>query len=202
MNNDALPPKPSHSTAEVARLLGVSTPTVQRWVDLGYLKAWKTVGGHRRIDGDSLARFMAAPDKRPPPPTGADAVPGTGLLTALVVDDNPDDRDLICALVDEALPGIHVKVADNGFEALVAVGRETPQLVITDIVMPHMNGLEMLRFLSGVGDTAPRLIVAVSSLTPPQLRALGELPDGVRFLGKPLDPLRFVELLRSALPQS
>ena len=50
----------SYSTADVARRLGVSVPTVQRWVDLGYLKAWKTVGGHRRIDAETADRFIAA----------------------------------------------------------------------------------------------------------------------------------------------
>ena len=49
---------PSYSTAHLARRLGVSVPTVQRWVDLGHLKAWKTVGGHRRIDAESAENFI------------------------------------------------------------------------------------------------------------------------------------------------
>ena len=43
------PDSDSYSTAYVASRLGVSVPTVQRWVDAGHLKAWKTPGGHRRF---------------------------------------------------------------------------------------------------------------------------------------------------------
>ena len=43
----------SYSTNEIARRLGVSPQTVQRWVDTGRLSAWKTPGGHRRIDAKS-----------------------------------------------------------------------------------------------------------------------------------------------------
>lgn len=45
------------TTAEAARSLGVSIRTIQLWVDGGVLAAWKTVGGHRRITLDSLARL-------------------------------------------------------------------------------------------------------------------------------------------------
>jgi len=48
----------SYSTAHVAKQLGISVPTVQRWVDAGQRKAWKTPGGHRRIDADSAERLF------------------------------------------------------------------------------------------------------------------------------------------------
>ena len=56
---------PSYSTAHLARRLGVSVPTVQRWVDLGHVKAWKTVGGHRRIDAESAEDFIRVQATRP-----------------------------------------------------------------------------------------------------------------------------------------
>lgn len=45
------------STAEAAKRLGVSTKTIQSWVDDGALAAWKTVGGHRRILLESVGRL-------------------------------------------------------------------------------------------------------------------------------------------------
>ena len=111
----------SYSTAFVARRLGVSVPTVQRWVDAGHLKAWKTLGGHRRIDAESaeqLFRSQALPaDGEAVPEAPAEA------LRVVVVDDNPNDRDLLTALVEEALPGAVITVAENGFQGLVAIGR-------------------------------------------------------------------------------
>ncbi|MBL8352879.1 MAG: response regulator [Burkholderiaceae bacterium] len=190
MSDTARPDDPaaSHSTAEVARRLGVSIPTVQRWVDQGHLKAWKTVGGHRRIDAHSVERFVRSRDRR-----AGDPVP-----TVLVVDDNPDDRDLLAALVELALPGAEISVADGGFEGLLHMGRRMPDILVTDVVMPDMDGLQMLRHVATQTSTRPRLVVAVSSRTPAQFAEQGALPGGVKFVAKPIDPDAFVGMLRAA----
>lgn len=190
-----VPPTPaapsSYSTADVARRLGVSIPTVQRWVDLGHLRAWKTVGGHRRIEAESAERLFRSQEHPAQPPA-------PGPLSVMVVDDNPDDRDLLSALIDSALPGSRITVAENGFQALVAIGQAAPDVVVTDIVMPHMNGFEMLRQLSTQCVVRPSVIVAVSSRTPAQFAALGTLPADVRFIPKPIEPAFFIETIRTA----
>jgi len=193
----APPPSPpsSYSTAYVARRLGVSVPTVQRWVDSGHLKAWKTVGGHRRIEAESAERLFrshsaqdaaAAPAAEPP-------------LSVVIVDDNPDDRDLLVVLVENALPGAEITVAENGFQGLVAIGRHAPRLVITDIAMPHMDGLEMLRQLAAGEEARPEAIFAVSSRTAAQLARQGGLPPDVVLVPKPIEPRPFIEAVRAAL---
>jgi excisionase family DNA binding protein len=182
-------PAASHSTAAVARRLGVSIPTVQRWVDQGVLKAWKTVGGHRRIDAASVERFIRSRE-------GVDPLPAVAAATTvLIVEDNPDDRDLLAALVEFALPEAEITLAENGFDALLGVGRRMPDLLITDIVMPHMDGLAMLRHLATQCATRPRVVVAVSSCAPAQLAALGGLPADVGFCAKPVDAECLVPLL-------
>ena len=192
---------PSFSTADLARRLGVSVPTVQRWVDLGHLKAWKTVGGHRRIDAESAEAFIRTQTQRrggetADAPAAVDAPPA---LSVLVVDDNPDDRDLLCALVDIALPGAHVVCAANGFDALIEVGKAMPGLIVTDLTMPHMDGIEMIRHLSARGDAHPPAIVAVSSHAPALIQKLGGLPACVTWLAKPVEPAKFVEVVNLAL---
>lgn len=203
MNLDSPAVPASYSTAEVAQKLGVSVPTVQRWVDSGFLKAWKTAGGHRRVDADSVHRVLASQQARidgaqPSPTEGA---PATQAPSVLLVDDNPDDRDILSALLEATLPQARVTVLDNGFDALVAMGRAMPDLLITDIVMPHMNGLEMLRHLSTQAAMRPRLIVAVSSKTKAELTRLGGVPEGVHLLSKPVEPARFKQAV-AALQKS
>ena len=184
------------STAHLARRLGVSVPTVQRWVDLGHLKAWKTVGGHRRIDAESAEAFIRNQAQQ----RGSDPVEAAAPFSVLVVDDNPDDRDLLCALVEMAVPKARVVVADNGFDALIEVGKAMPDLIVTDITMPHMNGVEMIRRLSQQGsESRPPAIVAVSAHTAAHVESLGGLPAGVRLLSKPVEPERFVETVNTAL---
>ena len=55
------PNKKLYTTHEVAKLLGVTPITVIRWIDSGKFKCYTTVGGHRRIEHDELARFGVAP---------------------------------------------------------------------------------------------------------------------------------------------
>lgn len=184
------PPPESYSPAELARRLGVSAPTIQRWVDQGHLRAWKTVGGHRRIDAASAEAFIASQQAAA---AGESAAPAP--VSVLIVDDNESDRDVLAALVEEALPRAAVRLMDNGFQALTSIGQAMPQVLITDIVMPHMNGIEMLRHVCQAGQR-PQLVVAVSSYTAEQVEELGGLPEGVVRLDKPVAPEPFIELLR------
>jgi excisionase family DNA binding protein len=189
---------PSYSTAHLARRLGVSVPTVQRWVDLGHLKAWKTVGGHRRIDADSAENFVRVQMQR----RGGEAttpIEAAMPFSVLVVDDNPVDSGLLCTLVERAVPGARIVVATNGFDALIKVGKAMPDLIVTDITLPHMDGVEMIRHLSNRGDARPPAIVAVSSHSPAQVDELGGLPPGVRLVAKPVEPARFLETVNLAL---
>lgn len=186
-HTNAPAPKPprSYSTAHVAERLGVSVPTVQRWVDAGQLKAWKTLGGHRRIDADSAERLFETQQ-----PEAARA------LTVVVVDDNPDDREILAALCEVALPGARITLAENGFQGLVAIGQTAPEVVITDIMMPKMDGIEMLSQLAGRCAVQPQVLVAASSQPLEHLR--DRLPPGVHFVPKPLEPNDVIALLRGA----
>jgi excisionase family DNA binding protein len=190
---------PSFSTAHLARRLGVSVPTVQRWVDLGHLKAWKTVGGHRRIDAESAEEFIRAQmQQRGGASAEATAEPVVP-FSVLVVDDSADDRDLLQALVEIAVPGARITCADNGFDALIEIGKAMPDLIVTDISMPYIDGVQMIRHLSAPGQARPPAIVAVSSHAPAHIEKLGGLPPGVTLLAKPVEPARFVETVNAAL---
>lgn len=192
----------SYTTIEAARLLGISPASVQRWVDAGHLKAWKTLGGHRRIDALSVTALLNAqngpqadPEAQGTPeqaqPLGARAAEApqpTQALdqpTLLLVDDDDIARELLEMQVRLLLPRAHLLLAENGFQALMTAGRSAPDVVITDMVMPHMNGIEMIRQLQA--SPKPPLIIAVSSQSRENLARLGGLPDEVLLLAKPVD---------------
>jgi excisionase family DNA binding protein len=180
--------KPSYSTAYVAKRLGVSVPTVQRWVDAGRLKAWKTMGGHRRVDAESADELFRQQDA---------GVLQDELATpsVVIVDDNPDDRDLLVAMIETFMPGARITTAQNGYEGLLKIGQEQPDIVVTDIVMPTMDGLELLSQLVQHTASKPPLVLVVSSLTHEQIHQRGRLPDGVRLVPKPLEQAEFAEAL-------
>jgi len=62
----------------------------------------------------------------------------------LVVDDSKIDRRVVTKLVGQGL-GWEVTQAENGPEALAAIARQLPDVVLTDLHMPEMDGLQLVR---------------------------------------------------------
>ena len=185
----------SYTTIDVAKRLGVSLQTVQRWVDAGHLKAWKTLGGHRRIDAQSAEQLFKSQEDR------ISAEPVSNLpapLCAVVVDDDSADLTLMVALVRQALPDARIEVAENGFLALALIGKIKPDIVVTDIHMPYMDGFEMLRQLMTHAFLRPQTLIAVSASSAQELAVLGQLPSEVQLLSKPLNPAQVIASLRRA----
>ena len=81
----------------------------------------------------------------------------------LVVDDEPDERFLVSRTLRKQ--GHDVTVAENGAAGLRAVQGGAPDLVVTDIMMPVMNGVEFIGRLRGDPATAGIPILAVSGDT-------------------------------------
>jgi excisionase family DNA binding protein len=184
--------KSSYSPRQLAEVLGVSVQSVQRWVDAGRLKAWKTPSGHRKIDAASARSLIESMH------SASDRAPTGEAPRVLVVDDDPAAQELIEMLVEEAFPAAIVTKASNGFEGLQALGRETPDILVTDIVMPHIDGLAMLRHVAMQPDR-PGLVIACSFLQQDEVQQRGGL-DGVPFLTKPLEPAALLALLRTWRP--
>jgi CheY-like chemotaxis protein len=81
----------------------------------------------------------------------------------LVVDDEPDQRFLLRRTFERA--GHEVTEANDGAAALRAVQESAPDLVVTDMMMPVMDGMELIRCLRGDPATAHILILAASGDT-------------------------------------
>src|SRR5437764_2354433 len=73
------------------------------------------------------------------------AAPGSVQETILVVDDEEGVQKLISAALQRA--GYQVTIAANGAAALARVAEATPDLIISDVTMPEMDGCELLRRL-------------------------------------------------------
>ena len=80
------------------------------------------------------------------------------MWTVLVVDDNPAVRKLICELFTRESDFKVCAEAENGSEALLKAQQLEPDLVVTDLSMPQMNGLEEIRALNKLSLTTPVIL--------------------------------------------
>ncbi|MGE5325544.1 MAG: response regulator [Deltaproteobacteria bacterium] len=113
----------------------------------------------------------------------------------LIVEDDRAIRHLVTEVLKSA--GYAVESAADGVEALQKVGKEKFDLMLLDIWMPKMNGLDVLAQLRGKPG-APRVIVMTADNTPEtMLRALRE--QAYRCLSKPFQPKTLVDTVRGAL---
>lgn len=179
-------PKTFCTTAEAAERLGVSIRTVQLWTENGLLTAWKTDGGHRRITLESLERLLVAPEPDSATPAAGGNPATKPRFRVLVVEDDPTLLMLYQMQLRRWPMAPEVVMAEDSFEALLKIGVERPHLLITDLLMPHLDGFEMLRKLRALPQLAEMEIVAVSGLSPADIAERGGLPDSIPVLAKPI----------------
>lgn len=182
------------TTREAAEVLGVSLRTAQLWVDSGILQAWKTEGGHRRISVDSVEKLMrtggsAKSENGNGTKTGV-PVDLTRLKVLVVEDDNTLIKLYRTYIGSWNLP-LQVSTAMNGYEALILIGREQPDLMIADLSMPGMDGFQMIRTLAGSSFREGMEIVVVTGMEDEAIAAQGGLPEEIKVFHKPIP---FVEL--------
>lgn len=75
------------------------------------------------------------------------------MLRILLVEDEPDLAEIQAAVLEDA--GYHVTVAHDGLTGLTSALQEHPELVITDFMMPRLNGLDMIEQLRRANYSAP-----------------------------------------------
>lgn len=161
--------------------LGVCLRTAQLWSESGVLDAWKTKGGHRRISMASVERLL---ERRRAPIMRRER--NIDQLKVLVVEDD----NVLLKLYKLCLSGwglpLKVFTASNALEALVLIGRESPDLMISDLGMDGLDGCQMIRKLLNSPLKEGMEIVAVTGLGASQIEALGGLPPEAPVYGKPV----------------
>ncbi|MCJ7737024.1 MAG: response regulator, partial [Anaerolineae bacterium] len=109
--------------------------------------------------------------EHPPAPTGQDLPAETGYSILVVEDSEPAIIQITDILTEQ---GYRVQVARNGWEALEEIGRSRPDAMILDLMMPEVDGFQVLRSIRGAERTAhiPVLILTAKHVTREELRFL------------------------------
>lgn len=118
--------------------------------------------------------------------------------TILVVDDEKPIRDLLEKL--NTLLGYSTLEAEDGESGLALFEREHPQLVISDIYMPKMNGLQLLRSIRRIDPSAPVILITGYSHYKQLIGDQQSRPDG--YFEKPFKVLDLAARIKALLEAS
>lgn len=150
------------TTFQAARLCGVSHKSIERWIDAGFLRGFRTPGGHRRVHRADLLEFI---QKRRTTERAGESVapPSAELPRVLVVDDDDTIRELFVEFFRTTAHGKYqIDVASSGYEAGVKVERFNPHIVLLDLMMDDLDGFEVCRKLRNDPAHATTIVVAVT----------------------------------------
>src|SRR3954453_21784421 len=117
--------------------------------------------------------------------------------TVLIVDDNPQNEELLQAFL-ESLP-VRIVTAVDGVDALAKVAAENPDLILLDIMMPHMSGFQVCKRLKTDPKTKDIQILMVTALN-----ELGDIEQASEcgtddFVSKPVNKFELLTRVKSLL---
>jgi DNA-binding response OmpR family regulator len=116
--------------------------------------------------------------------------------TVLIVDDN---TDLLALMADSLrlLGHFNVVTADNGASGLERYFEVRPDCVIVDIVMPGLDGYQLIHALRGDPESSGTPLVVLSALVQERDQLAGLLCGADEYVMKPITPLQLVEVIRN-----
>ena len=131
------------TTGKAARICGVHVNTIKGWIRKGVLPAKLMPSGHWRITRKAFLDFLQEFDF----PIPDELRRRQDVSRILVVDDDPFVLDFVEGAMASAPFASEVHTADDGYSALLKIGHIKPQLLVLDIMMPGINGLELIHRL-------------------------------------------------------
>jgi excisionase family DNA binding protein len=176
---------------QAAKYIGVAQSTIRKWSDQGRVPAFYTPGGHRRYRRGDLDNFL----ERSGPSSGG----GTGRgPTVLIVDDDPKLREYV--RVNLEMEGYSVKEAGSADEGLSVLDESTPDLVLLDVMMPEVDGWEMLRRVQERHGVGAIPVIMFSGKVDDKAAAEATSRGAQGFIGKPFNPQELINQTKQLLP--
>ena len=118
----------------------------------------------------------------------------------LIVEDEPSTRKLYSTIL-KALPELHLEMAENGKKALTLINKSVPDIVISDLMMPEMDGLELCRHIKGDPNSELSdiymIMISVRDTKEDKIKCMREGIDD--YLTKPIDPDELIARVRVGL---
>ena len=176
---------------QAATYVGVAQSTMRKWTDSGRVSSFKTPGGHRRYRREDLDEFLDRSGR------GAASTSGVG-PSVLIVDDDEKLREYV--RVNLEAEGYAVREASSAEEGLEALEEEPPDLILLDVMMPQVDGWEMLRRVQEKHGVGAIPVIMFSGKVDERSAADATARGAHGFIGKPFDPRALIESTKQLLP--
>jgi DNA-binding response OmpR family regulator len=115
----------------------------------------------------------------------------------LVVEDDPDIAQLVAHYLEKA--GFTAEITSSGREALASITARPPELLVLDLMLPHVDGLEICRTIRGNDATASVPIIMLTARAEESDRIVGLEIGADDYLSKPFSPGELVARVRALL---
>lgn len=190
------------TSLEVAAACGVSTRTVSNWIRDGAIPAHRTVGGHGRVAVEDLRRFllergMPVPRDLDGAPAAAPDVPAAAprRRRVLFIDDDETLLQVVRGFLTGS--GYEVETARHGFLAGYLAGHHRPDVIVLDIMMPGLDGYEVLSLMRRRPEARGIPVIACTSLKGPEVEARIRGAGFDAYVRKPIDFGALLQLLET-----
>src|SRR5438034_4906845 len=167
---------------QAAKYLGVAQSTIRKWSDVGRVPAFYTPGGHRRYRRADLDAFLNR--------SGPSATP-TESPVVLIVDDDPRLREYV--RVNLEMEGYSVREAGDAEEGLSVLEESTPDLVLLDVMMPGVDGWEMLQRVQERHGVGAIPVIMFSGKTEEETEGEAAARGAQSFIGEPFNPQQLID---------
>jgi CheY-like chemotaxis protein len=125
--------------------------------------------------------------------------PGSTPVRILIVDDHPNTAATFARAISQFGPGIDVISSDSGEKALEQVRDKSVDMLITDMVMPGMNGLELIERMQSHPGGRPSYTVLITAYDVPGVKESARRLKVNEFVIKPVKPERICQIVANAL---
>jgi excisionase family DNA binding protein len=167
---------------EVGEILQVNPSSINKWIKDGRIEAFRTPGGHRRIRVGDLVTFLDTHHMPVP-----ESLRKAGKKRVLFVDDDQKQLDSLQRLAKQYAASAEVKTATNGVEAMVLVGSYKPHLVVLDVYMPNLDGIEVCSRLMANPETKNIKVILASGHLSPEIEQKALKAGAYRCVNKPIN---------------
>jgi len=126
-------------------------------------------------------------------------LPGSSPIRVLVVDDHPNTATTLARAIAQLGAGVHVLSATSGMEALAQVKDGAADILITDMIMPEMTGLELIEKLYNHPSGRPAFSFLMTAYDVPGLKVTARRLKVKEVIVKPVQPERICQIIVQAI---